>query len=212
MEPSQPEQENKQVTFSCDPNQTNDVSGIKISVTDPVIKDGLNKYVLYAVRGADRDGTFEIYRRFSDFNTLRKAMVKRWPGVYVPPIPEKKAVGNMDSKFIEERRSLLEKFCLKVAELPHLFYSDEFKLFTRSSNIDLEKALNALPEVNPEELIKKYELNFSQLSGKEINTEIVLKITSFQNYAKKIASMLTNFRDIAKKTAKARQADRKSVV
>ena len=110
-------------------------------MSDPVIKDGLNKYVLYAVRGADRDGSFEIYRRFSDFNTLRKAMVKRWPGVYVPPIPEKKAVGNMDSKFIEERRSLLEKFCLKVAQLPHLFYSDEFKLFTRSSNIDLEKVL-----------------------------------------------------------------------
>ena len=108
-------------------------------MTDPIIKDGITKYVLYSIRGSDKDGSFEIYRRFSDFATLRKVLVKRWPGVYVPPIPEKKAVGNMDAKFIEERRSLLEKFCVKVAELPHLFYSDEFKLFIRSVNVDLEK-------------------------------------------------------------------------
>ena len=88
---------------------------------------------MYAIRGSDKDGSFEIYHRFSDFNTLRKVMVKRWPGVYVPPIPEKKAVGNMDAKFIEERRSKLENFCLKVAALPHLFYSDEFHLFIRST-------------------------------------------------------------------------------
>lgn len=66
-------------------------------------------------------------------------MIKRWPGVYVPPLPEKKAVGNMDSKFIEERRWLLERFCLRISELSHLFYSDEFKLFIRSVNNDLEK-------------------------------------------------------------------------
>jgi hypothetical protein len=108
-------------------------------VADPVIKDGLTKYVLYAIRGSDRDGTFEIYRRFSDFAVLRKTMVKRWPGVYVPPIPEKKSMGNLDAKFIEERRKQLEKFCLKVAELPHLFYADEFKIFTRSGVLDLEK-------------------------------------------------------------------------
>ena len=97
--------------------------------------------MLYLIKGNDKDGPFEVYRRFSDFNTLRKAMVKRWPGVYIPPIPEKKAVGNMDSKFIEERRQLLEKFCLKVSELPHLFYSDEFKVFLRSINQDLEKVV-----------------------------------------------------------------------
>lgn len=63
-------------------------------VCDPVVKDGINKYVIYSIRGNDNDGSFEVFRRYSDFNTLRKTMVKRWPGCFVPPIPEKKAVVN----------------------------------------------------------------------------------------------------------------------
>lgn len=61
-------------------------------VCDPIIKDAINKYVIYAIRGSDNDGSFEIYRRYSDFNNLRKVMIKRWPGCYIPPLPEKKAV------------------------------------------------------------------------------------------------------------------------
>lgn len=69
-----------------------------------------------------------------------------------------------------------------------------------------------------EELIQKYQINFKQLSGKEINTELVLKINSFQNYLKKVSSMLTvflyfslkssfsqNFKDMAKNCGKARK-------
>lgn len=54
-----------------------------------------------------------------------------------------------------------------------------------------QKALNVLQDQSPEELIQKYKENFKQLSGKEINTELVLKINSFQNYLKKVATMLT---------------------
>lgn len=45
----------------------------------------------------------------------------------------------MDAKFIEERRSMLEKFCIQMAQLPHLYYSDEFKVFLRQTNVDVEK-------------------------------------------------------------------------
>ena len=45
----------------------------------------------------------------------------------------------MDAKFIEERRGMLEKFCIQMAQLPHLYYSDEFKIFLRQTNIDVEK-------------------------------------------------------------------------
>lgn len=45
----------------------------------------------------------------------------------------------MDAKFIEERRNMLEKFCVQMAALPHLYYSDEFKIFLRQTNVDVEK-------------------------------------------------------------------------
>lgn len=75
-----------------------------------------------------------------------------------------------------------------------------------------------MAEQTYEELIQKYQINFKQLSGKEINTELVLKINSFQNYLKKVSSMLTvflyfsfkssflkNFKDMAKNCGKARK-------
>lgn len=40
--------------------------------------------------GADKMGTYEIRRRFNDFFLLREALVKQWPGCYIPPIPSKK--------------------------------------------------------------------------------------------------------------------------
>jgi hypothetical protein len=51
-------------------------------------------------------------------------MLSRWPGCYVPPIPSKKMVGNMDAHFIEDRRIGLELFLLNLALIKHLWYSD----------------------------------------------------------------------------------------
>ena len=62
----------------------------------------------------------------------------------------------MDAKFIEERRDFLSLFCKKLSHLKHLWYSDEFDVFIRSSNPDTEKvpyfiknqkALNNLPKL-----------------------------------------------------------------
>ena len=66
---------------------------IKIIVTDPIERDsGVSKFTVYTIKGNDRDGPFETYRRYSDFSILKKILVKRWPGCFVPSIPEKKAV------------------------------------------------------------------------------------------------------------------------
>ena len=60
-------------------------------------------------------------------------MFNRWPACYVPPIPPKKSVGNMDAPFIEERRKGLETFALNLASMRHFWYSDEWKIFLRST-------------------------------------------------------------------------------
>jgi hypothetical protein len=49
-----------------------------------------------------------VQRRYSDFNQVRVLLLNRWPGCYVPAIPSKKMVGNMDAHFIEDRRVGLE--------------------------------------------------------------------------------------------------------
>jgi len=37
-------------------------------------------------------------------------MVQRWPGVFIPSIPEKQKIGNMKKNFIDERLKLLDEF------------------------------------------------------------------------------------------------------
>lgn len=47
-----------------------------------------------------RIGEFSTVRRYSDFNNLRNTIVAKWPGFYVPSLPEKKFIGNEDLTFI----------------------------------------------------------------------------------------------------------------
>ena len=55
----------------------------------------------------------------------------RWPGCYVPAIPEKQAIGDKEQGFIEERRLLLERFIRECAKYEFIIESKEFKIFSR---------------------------------------------------------------------------------
>eukprot|EP01017_Pseudomicrothorax_dubius_P006391 TRINITY_DN11810_c0_g2_i4.p1 TRINITY_DN11810_c0_g2~~TRINITY_DN11810_c0_g2_i4.p1 ORF type:complete len:118 (+),score=14.98 TRINITY_DN11810_c0_g2_i4:131-484(+) len=96
---------------------------VKISVCEPRVVDKIKKHVIYSVKGVDRDGTFEVYRRYSEFSQLRALLISRWPGCYIPPLPPKQVINNLEDKFVEERQKYLERFCNAIAELPYLYLS-----------------------------------------------------------------------------------------
>ena len=59
------------------------------TVLNPVKSAG---HIKYTVTGVDSDGPFEEVRRFREFFALKNALAARWPGIYIPAIPEKKLV------------------------------------------------------------------------------------------------------------------------
>ena len=61
----------------------------KFSVSNPVKISG---HIKYKVTGEDSEGLFEENRRFKEFFTFRNVLVQRWPGIYIPALPEKKMV------------------------------------------------------------------------------------------------------------------------
>lgn len=65
-------------------------------------------------------------------------------------------MGNMDQKFIEERRFYLDMFVKKVATLKHLWYSEECELFKKSAG-DVEKLLANMPRLSTQDIVYKYE-------------------------------------------------------
>jgi sorting nexin-1/2 len=101
----------------------------QFSLSDPSLLNG--RYVVYKITGADRDGDFSGNRRYNEFHLLRQVIISNWPGIYVPPVPGKKLVGNKDVKFILERRYYLERFFLKLSSADYLVNSREFRAFTR---------------------------------------------------------------------------------
>ena len=62
----------------------------------------------------------------------------------MPPIPEKKTLGNTDEAFVQERMYFLDKFMKDIAGLPYLYESQEFGTFLRPAG-DLENCFNQLP-------------------------------------------------------------------
>jgi len=76
--------------------------------------------------GIDRDGRFEIFRRYSDFSVLQESLQERFAGFYVPPIPKKKVIGNKERAFLEERCFLLNMFIKQLSRCPYLVESQEF--------------------------------------------------------------------------------------
>jgi sorting nexin-1/2 len=83
------------------------------------------------VKGEDSLDSFEGMRRYNEFFALRTVLCSRWPGLFVPAIPPKKAVGNKDVKFIIERRYYLERFLKQMSQFSILLNSEEFRIFAR---------------------------------------------------------------------------------
>jgi len=126
-------------------DQEEDPRSKKFTVKDPK-KQG--SHYVYSVTGIDEDGEFTCTRRFNEFFTLRSVLHQRWPGIYIPAIPEKKTWGNKEDDFIDERRNLLERFMKELAKFDYLIYSKEFKIFTRQQG-EITKVLTTLTKQTP---------------------------------------------------------------
>ena len=55
------------------------------------IGSGTNKHTVYHMKGKDNLGDIDIMRRYREFDMFRECLFKRYPGLYIPPIPPKQA-------------------------------------------------------------------------------------------------------------------------
>ena len=85
---------------------------IIVKIQNPKISDSKiweQKYIQYEI--VTDSMKWLVYRRFSDFDTLRQILVKHFPRLFVPPIPGKK-LGNrrFENDFIQKRMNFLQLF------------------------------------------------------------------------------------------------------
>jgi hypothetical protein len=86
-------------------------------------------------------------------------LTERWPGCFIPCIPEKQILGDKEDGFIEERRSLLDRFIRECSKFGFIIESQEFKIFSRQAG-EVGDALEKLIAQTPSQILDKYRLCF----------------------------------------------------
>ena len=164
----------------------------QLFVSDPIFnKEGVTGFTSYTLQGSKIPEP--LSRRYRDFDALRRKLVERWPGVFIPNIPHKKTVGNTDKEIVGLRIEMINRFLSKLSKIDYLFNSDEMELFLQNSS-NVPKTLDSIKEDTYEELLKKYSSvftdyddNFDTLAGKNEQDEFAKKLNA--NYPR-----LRNFR------------------
>lgn len=159
-----------------------------------VVKPQLHgSHIVYHVQGADKQGPWDGIRRFNHFYSLYEALQKRFPGLLIPKLPPKKAIGNKEVKFIYERKFYLERFLRKCARYDYLVNSEEFKVFARPGGGDIEKMLDRLIKPTTGKLIESLrditnvqERNYDFADKERFNNVV----SEFSIYAKKVLAQM----------------------
>lgn len=126
-------------------------SPFHVTVTDPVRQgDGMNGFIVYRVSTRTTlphysSSEFRATRRFRDFEWLFTQLVDKWPGLIIPPLPEKALAGKVSgadftAEFIESRRRQLEVFLRRVTSHPELNHSEAVQVFLEASDEAFEAA------------------------------------------------------------------------
>lgn len=176
------------------------VTGITVKVDNPQIKDGgtfAKNYTVYDVSGSDKNGSFNVKRRYNEFNKLRAKLLENWPWYFIPPIPEKKSTGNTDPAFIKQRQHMLNHFMERCARMPHIFYSDEIQAFLRFTGTDLEKHLSSIKVLTPTQMYERNKSLFPEYD-KELTDKVENSVKRYFQTLEKTIKFFQSFRSAAK--------------
>jgi hypothetical protein len=153
-------------------------------------------HIVYKCKGYDAQGVWEGDRRYNEFWKLREKLELRWPGIPFPLLPPKnamkKALGNKDLKFINERRFYLERFLKKMAGFGFIIDSPEFMAFSRP-NGDVNRALDTLSKPLIPDVVERMRVALKiedHMYNPLQKDKLDLTCKQFQHFAKQILPIL----------------------
>jgi len=158
----------------------------KIAVGEPELRGGkLRGYHVYRVSSAA--STVEhVFRRYSDFVWLRTVLVKSFPGVFIPPLPEKKLVGNKEQQFVEARRLDLQRWLQRVVVRQFLAEHEAVNLFLQRATASFDEEAKALTKTTEarqtHEIVATYMDLFPELARLPPNPQANLDVEALAEF------------------------------
>jgi hypothetical protein len=140
----------------------------RILVGEPELRGGtFTQHHVFKV-SSSAGAVEHVFRRYTDFVWLRNVLVKAFPGIFIPPLPEKKALGNKDSTFVESRRLDLQRWLARIVARDFLADHEGVALFLHRATSSFEddcKALTKATDAKPlHEIISLYMDLFPELA------------------------------------------------
>eukprot|EP00461_Guttulinopsis_vulgaris_P001995 UN01996 len=170
-------------------NTPTPVTFTKISVNPPQLVSSrlFGSHHVYPI--VSEPATTELVsRRYSEFEWLYNQLQSAFPGIFVPPIPPKKAFNNQDESFIEQtRRPGLQRWLNRISQIPILAESQPFQAFMgrlqtfEAAQKEISKKFSAR---SADVLFSTYDFYFSDILANELPASIDEDIEALTTYLK----------------------------
>lgn len=164
---------------------------LEVVLSSPlVVLENFSNAVNYHVKTQDSTGKYECVRSYTEFIRLRKVMCKKWPGVYMPPIPGKTFLSNLSSKFVKTYKKQLEIYLEHLINSDFLSTSEEFQCFLKS-----KIAYNRKYNADLSEISMNFQAVFHEYSGRQLTNELHLSLLQNEIFFTESLEKMITFRD-----------------
>jgi len=120
-------------------------------------------YKVVVERDSDKQ---EFFRRYSEFYDLRKALIMRFPCVFILPVHKRQLIGNKSRSFLLQRVYELNTFVNYLLRREFLITSELVEaFFTKQDFKEVNAVLKKVRKPKPEELHSSYKVLFSNLKN-----------------------------------------------
>ena len=120
-----------------------------VKVADSMISQGYTLYTLevFTTLSSYPSDTATVHRRFSDFDWLLSQLRAAFPGVILPPFPDKAIIltDHFSTEFVSLRLRDLKRFLDGVTRHPRLALSNDLKIFFTCDDKDFKEHRRASP-------------------------------------------------------------------
>lgn len=164
-----------------------------ISLSNPSIQtDMLKTTVNYIISTQSQQGLFTSTRSYDEFLHLRKLLTQKWPGIYIPPLPDKSFLSSVSNKHIKTYKAQLSDFLCYTSTISFIYDSEEFQCFLKSKDPFTLKFSFNIPELS-----LTYQAIFHEYSRRALNDNILRSLNQEQSFFSSSLQKIIDLRDKA---------------
>jgi sorting nexin-1/2 len=164
-----------------------------ITLSNPLlVSETFSNNVIYTIKTLDSTGNYEFTRDYNEFISIRKILAKKWPGIYIPPLPNRSILSNIYLKFVKTYKKQTQYFLEYLSCYEFLYTTEELQCFLKSKD-----QFNKNFKLNYNEISLNYQAIFYEYSRSLLVDELRQQLQVQERFFEKNLEPIVTFRDKA---------------